>query len=273
MFTVRLLASLLAAVSLAACGTKATTSGPSPTAGAPTPATTPAPAAAAATPGPAAATAAPQRGTLAISVVDQSGNKRSGVPVDIVGPATSRVVSDAAGIVKAVLPAGYYTATVVKGCTELLDVQDGGDGKAAVAPDQTATGTLRVTWRRRYAPGQPTDYAATDGKPTFTGSIPHWRPNVPYDVSFTMHDRCKGDAEAPNAPWTGWKFDISANAKVVDPGTGKADAQAHGKMRAMCTDKGVVNLAMSDAENPQEQSVDLVAMAAVASGRPNCSAD
>lgn len=208
----------------------------------------------------------PQTGTMVITVTDQNGRPRGGVPVEFTGPARKRATSDASGRVRVALPAASYDVGIVKGCTDTIDVQRGGTGKADVAPDQETTGALTVEWRHRYAPGQPTSYEATDGKPTVTGTIPHWRPNVEYVVRFGVLDRCKGDAPAPNASYPSYRFEISVNARVVD-------ATQKGTVRAACSGRGVIRLTSSDSENPSEEPFDLLAMTETAPGRPTCMPD
>src|SRR5207245_9210573 len=89
--------------------------------------------------------------------------------------------------------------SAVVGCTDLLQISAGGHGDASVVPGQTTTGSIVITWRHRYTPGLPTDYAASDGRTSFVGSFPYWRANIPYAITFTVLDHCKSDAAAPNA--------------------------------------------------------------------------
>jgi hypothetical protein len=223
----------------------------------------------------AVATAVPEStdGALQLRVLDHNGLARPGIPIDATGTKSLKLVSGDGGIVRTTVPAGRYSLKVVAGCTEDLDVQSGGTGQADVAVGQTTTGELRATWRHRYAPGPPTTYEATDGKPTDTGTIPHWRPDVPYEVTFGVHDRCKSDALAPGAVYPSYRFVTSANTTVLADGGKKADGAGRGRLRASCSGRGVINLTSADSENPSEDAFDLLVEANGQLGRPGCAPD
>lgn len=226
---------------------------------------------AAAAPKPPAATTTVPVGTIEVAVSDQNGQPRSGVPIDIVGPIRAKAVSDARGVARAVVPAADYEVTAPIVCTNLLNVTESGHGQAGVAAGQTVHGALKIAWQHRFAPALPTDYSATDGQPTQTGTLPHWRAGVPYDVTFAIIDRCHDSAATPNAAYASYAFTASGNTTINDTYALQADDKGNGHLLATCQGTGVIVISVGDGENPTEDRLDLLVGATNRPGRPSCS--
>jgi hypothetical protein len=189
---------------------------------------------------------------------DENSKHPSGVPVDVTGPVSRRIASDAGGYVKATVPPGIYRFKVVEGCHDAVIVHKGGSGQAGVVEGKTTQGTLLLIWQHRFGPAPP----------VFNDLGGNWPIGRPVDFSFVVEDHCE-QTPTPNGSIASYAFRTSSTIRIVKPPTLRAGKDGRSHVTVACTTKGAISLDVYDTQNP-EDSIDLIQLAIGYDQVPHC---
>jgi hypothetical protein len=184
-------------------------------------------------------------GRLELGIFDDNGGQPAGIPVEIAGPSTRTLVSDANGGVTLTGPPGQYSARVVKGCHDRIEVDLGGTARFRLVGGRTTTGSLRAVWRHRYGPISPVSSSLTGG----------WPIGERVEVAYGIADRCT-EKRAPSATFPTFVFETSRNLRVAETPVLRANDDGFATVVVSCTAPGEFSLVVSDKTNPSDE-VDL----------------
>lgn len=209
------------------------------------------------------------KGGFDLTVVGRNGKPRAGITATVSGPASLQLTSGSDGHLRFQGAPGRYEVRIEATCGPVLEVRGGATGKVGVAADQTATGTLQIDWRHRYAPGPPVSYsdAANPGATASRGG--RWPVGTPYVAKFAVLDRCTGKP-APGARFPTYWFSSQSEVKVQPQSDPIADSEGNGFVRLSCTAPvSDIELVSSDAEAPTDR-LDLFDRASLDDSAPSC---
>jgi hypothetical protein len=210
------------------------------------------------TPSPIPAGQATKAASFAMRLTDDDKGHPAGIPVQVAGPVTRTVISDADGYVKATVPPGIYRFTVTEGCHDAVIVQKGGGGRAGVVEGQTTKGTLLVLWQHRYGPAPPV-YNDVGGD---------WSVGRSVNFSFVVEDHCD-QTSAPGKSISTYAFKTSANLRIAKPPSLRADSAGRSHVTVACTSAGAMSLDVYDTQNPAD-TIDLIQLVVGYDRVPRC---
>jgi hypothetical protein len=182
-------------------------------------------------------------GTFVITLRDQNDRGPEGIPIEVSGPISQRLISDKNGQVRITGPNGGYLLRVLTGCTESLQVQSGGSGSAYIVAGSEGTGTLSLRWNHRFGPGEA----------AYPSQVGDWYVGQDIELAFDLVDRCNDD-KSPRSGYPTFVFKPSGNLQVVKDAPKTSDDQAHGHVTVRCTAAGDVRLLMIDSTNPSDKT-------------------
>lgn len=198
------------------------------------------------------APASSRSGTAVLTVLDRTtGHARSDVPVRFTpaGKGTARLyVSNARGIVTAVLPEGFYSADVVAGCGEHVVVTYGERADLGVTAGSSITATLDVSATRRFSAGPPVFFA---------DRVP-WPRTRDVTFYYELYDRCETD-DAPNRSVPSMRYLVEGPLKVVGDSTIRSDERSLVRVVVRCIGAGDPKLYLIDPQNDTDR-VDLLSI-------------
>ncbi len=175
-----------------------------------------------------------------LQLTDANGHHPAGIPVQVTGPFSGVVATNAKGEIELFQP-GTYRFAVMQGCGPAVEVFSGGTGTAGVVDGRTGRGALRVDWQHRFVPAPP----------VFSDPMAPWAVGKDVRVRFNVLDRCT-QRFAPNATFPTWTFALSPNLKLVFTPTLKSNAQSQGFVTVRCVSKGPVTLVAVDGANTKD---------------------
>jgi hypothetical protein len=137
-------------------------------------------------------------------------------------------------------------------------VTGGGSANVHTVAGVAATGTLRVIWQHRIAPAPP----------AFANVSGDWPMGKEIEVTYTATDRCN-ENPVPGGEYQSFVFKTSPNIKVVGTPQLQADDRGRGRVRLACTSPGVIDLVVTDQEDPSDHT-DFSASLIDFNGPPRC---
>lgn len=197
-------------------------------------------------------------GSFVLEVRDQNDKTTPGIIVVVTGPDSFAAESDANGVVAFDGPPGVYEFHVQLGCTDRIQVLQGGSGRGGIAQGQTGRGALSIRWQHRIAPSQP----------VFADVIPNWPIGRVVTLRYDVRDRCVQN-RAPNAPYPTFRFVPSPNLELAESPKLMADADGYGTLKLRCTEEGPIVLKSKDGRNPSDET-DLTSIESNSGVRPSC---
>jgi hypothetical protein len=197
-------------------------------------------------------------GHLALQITDDQERHPAGIPVEISGPKTQTVLSDARGKVTFSGPPGFYEARIPKGCHDEVLVHDGGTGKIGLVEGATVDGKLRVSWQHRFGPSGA----------AFSDAASDWQVGDTVTMTYDVRDHCS-DQLAPSGSFPTFEFVTSRNLRIVGTPVLRADRKGRAKVSVVCTKAGALDLVVRDEANPSDR-LDLLRFAAHYGGVPEC---
>ncbi len=198
-------------------------------------------------------------GRFELVIVDQNGRNPSGIPVEIEGGTSTRLVSDESGKVVITGAAGHYTFKVPVLCTDDIEVRAGGTGRFGIAAGQTGTGDVQAHWRARYGPWPP----------ALSSKGPRWPVGEVIEVRYDVIDRCPDGFRVTDRAYPTFVFETSPNLQVVGEPTLRSDENGYGYVRVRCSAGGDTRLVVVDQRNPEDQ-VDLIQADTSSGSAPSC---
>lgn len=196
---------------------------------------------------------------LVVTIVDQNKRNPPNIPVRVSGPVTQNLLSDSSGKVTVNAPPGNYRLEVPAGCHDKVMISFGGTASAAIAPNQSATGTLKVQWQQRYVPGLP----------VFSSSGSDWPLGQKITLRYSVQDRCEEADQAPGASIETYRFTPSANLRIVSGPGLRSNSDGVASIDVECTAAGRPSLVAADSLNPPD-SVDLAQQDSASNRPPEC---
>jgi len=209
-------------------------------------------------------------GEFDLSVLgDQDGRARAGIKASVTGPTAFTLTSDRDGRLRYRGPPGRYEVRIEPMCGDAIEVQTSALGRVAVAAGQTATGSLRISWRHRFAPGGPVTYEDAKNPAATAARGSRWPVGTAYVTRFAVVDRCSGKP-APSGRFSTFRFTSQPGVTVEPQQNLAADAQGYGFVRMTCTAPvDDLELVSSDAEAPHDR-LDLFDRASLDDSPPSC---
>lgn len=213
---------------------------------------------AAVTPGPRAVAGLSGPARFVLRLTDQNGMHPGGIPVRITGSRNATLVSDDRGEVE-ISEAGSYELAPVKGCHELLEVEDAGAAKITLPANESHTEEVELRWRHRFAPAGPAISSTVRG---------NWRMGMEVRYRYPVKDRCNGDAITPGAAYPTFRFKPSEAIEVVGTPELVSRDDGYAWVRVRCVKPGTVLLIAEDGANPSD-SIN-IATPTIEGRRPRC---
>jgi hypothetical protein len=161
--------------------------------------------------------------------------------VEITGPKSAVLTSDAQGHVLVEGPPGYYTFKVPVRCGDDVQTRAGGTGRFGIAEGQSGQGEVRVEWQHRFAPTGP----------VYPSIGPNWPVGEDVRIRFSVYDRCK-DSTSPNRGLPTYAVSPGANIRVVTPPAERSDANGYNFVTVRCARAGDAELIIADRTNPSD---------------------